>query len=173
MKIKHKNTILQLGFVLFLILFYHFFIVKTYLLKTEFHRLNEEKKITSNLPDELNKLKSQTIYYDSILGNEKNVLTSSFQSKLLDLVSTFSVKNRLSITAYNEPHLIQKEDSLLSTYSFTVRGDYTAILQLIYKIEQKHQYGLIRSVSFEKKKNYSTEKKYLECTILLQQIDFK
>ncbi len=106
---------------------------------------------------------------------EKNKITvgSSFQNNLLQFINTYATDNQLKIVAFNEPHQFIKNDAILKTYSFTLKGSFTNILQLIYKLEQQGNYGKLISINFNKKKNYKTNNIFLECEIFLQKIESK
>ncbi len=171
MNLQHKNIALGIGFLVLLWISYHFAIANTLLLKKEYKKLSNEKILFSNVPQQLSNLKQQNTYYDSILKAKKISTSSSFQNNLLQIITSFSEKHQLKVASFNEPHSITKDNAKLNTYAFTVSGNFTSILQLIYELEQQYKFGILLSINFKKKKNYRRNQQYLECTILLQRIE--
>ena len=58
----------------------------------------------------------------------------------------------------------------LISYSFTLEGEFSSILGLIYSLEQQNNFGQIKNLYFEKTKNYKTWKTNLSCAVILQSI---
>ncbi len=173
MSLKQKNIILLVGFVILLWLTYQFSIANTFEAKRKYNTLLNQKVLLSNIPEQINYLKQQNEYFDTILEKNKITVGSSFQNNLLQFINTYATDNQLKIVAFNEPHQFIKNDAILKTYSFTLKGSFTNILQLIYKLEQQGNYGKLISINFNKKKNYKTNNIFLECEIFLQKIESK
>ena len=173
MSLKQKNIALITGFFLLLWLTYQFSIAKTFVAKNEYNTLLNQKELLSNVPQKISYLKQQNKYLDSLLETNKITIESSFQNNLLQFINNYATYNQLKLVAFNEPHQFVKYDAILKTYSFTVKGNYANILKLIHKIEQRGNLGKLFSINFEKKKNYKTAKKSLECKIYLQKINQK
>ncbi len=173
MSLKQKNIVLLIGFVLLLWLTYQFSIAKIFEAKNEYNTLLNQKELLSNVPEQINYLKQQNEYFDTILEKNKISIESSFQNNLLQFINNYATDNQLKLVAFNEPHQFVENDAILKTYSFTVKGNYASILKLIHKIEQRGNFGKLISINFEKKKNYKTDKVNLECKIYLQKINQK
>lgn len=171
MSLKQKNIALISGFVILLWLTYQFSISNTLEAKHEYNALMNQKQLLSNLPKQIDYLKQQCVYYDSILEKNKITAENSFQNNLLQIINSFALKKKLKIIAFNEPHEIIKNDAVLKTYIFTIKGSFNQILKLLNTLEQYGNYGKMTSVSFNKNKNYKTNKQFLECTVFLQKID--
>lgn len=171
MSLKQKNIILLVGFIVLLWITYQFSISKTLEARSTYNTLSRQKEAISNIPQQVNYLKQQNTHYDSLLEKNKISAESSFQNNLLQTINSFATNNNLKIVSFNEPHQFIKDDAILKTYSFTIKGSYANTLKLIYKLEQHGNYGKLISINFEKKKNYKRNRIFLECTILLQKIE--
>jgi len=168
---KRKNIGILIGFILLLFIAYKFSISKTIESRKLHNSLQKQKESLSNLPNQIAYLKQQNKYYDEIL--EKNQISTdiSFQNNLLKIVNSFAEKNNLKITGFKEPHILTQNDAVTKTYNFSVKGNYTSILKLLYSIEQYGNYGRIISVDFQKKKNYKSNSVFLECEVFLQRVE--
>lgn len=171
MSLQQKNIALLAGFIILLWLAYILSISKTFEIKNKYSTLNDQKEVITNIPQQLNYLNQQNAHYDTLLEENKISTTSSFQNNLLQIINSFSDANALKIVAFNEPHTFIKNDAILKTYSFRVKGNYGNILKLIYEMEQGANYGKLISINFDKKKNYKTNRTFLECQILLQRVE--
>jgi len=171
MSLKHQNIILFTGLIILLWIAYQFAIANTLEAKNRYNTLLKHKELTSNIPQQINYLKQQNRYFDSVLKKNKINSESSFQNNLLQIINSFTDKNGLTIISFNEPHLTVRNETLLKTYIFTVKGNFKQILELIYALEQIGTYGKISSIDFNKKKNYKRDLIFLECEIFLQRIE--
>ncbi len=171
MSLKHKNIALLGGFVILLWLTYQLSIAKTFEAKNRHDSLFDQKELISNVPQQISYLKQQNEYFNSVLEKNKITAESSFQNNLLQIINSYATKNQLKIINFNEPHKAIKNDAVLKTYSFTVQGSFNQILQLLQTLEQYGNYGKMISINFNKKKNYKTNKSFLQCTVLLQRIE--
>lgn len=171
MNLKQKNIALLSTFLVLLWATYHFSISKTIEAKKKYYSLSEQKDLMSNVNEQILYLNQQNVFLDSILGKNKITTESSFQNNLLSLLNSFTTDNKLKIISFNEPHTYNRDDAVLQTFSFTVKGSFNMILQLIHTLENYGNYGKLVSVNFDKKKNYKTNSVYLECSIYLQRIE--
>lgn len=173
MSLKQKNIALITGFVILLWLTYQFSISNTIEVKHKYNALLAQKELISNVPQQISYLKQQDLYYNAILEKNKITAESSFQNNLLQIINSFATKNQLKIIAFNEPHEVIKNDAILKTYTFKVKGSFNQILKLLHVLEQYGNYGKMISINFNKKKNYKTNNIFLECEIFLQKIESK
>lgn len=171
MDAKKKNIGLLIGFIILLVIAYNFSISKTLESRKQHLALKEQKESLNEIPNQIDYLKQQNKYYDEVLKKNQISTKSSFQNNLLKIVNSFAIKNNLKITGFKEPHVLRQNDAVTKTYNFSVKGNYTSILKLLYSIEQFGNYGKIISVDFQKKKNYKSNKVYLECDVFLQRVE--
>lgn len=169
--LNKKNIVLLLGFLLMLVIGYKFSISKTIAASRQYASINKQRELLSDIPSQISYLKQQNKFYEDVLAKNQISSESSFQNNLLKIVNTFAKENKLAITGFKEPHIIEQNDAVTKTYQFSVKGDYTSILKLLHTIEQYGNYGKIISTDFQKKKNYKTNKVFLECTVFLQRVE--
>lgn len=171
MTIKQKNSILLAGFVFMMWVAYQLSFSKTIDLKNQYQVLKKEQQMMRNVSQKLDYLNQQNKHYDAILKSKRIAVGSSFQNNLLKAITSYCKENHLKVITFNKPHIHLKDNASINTYSFVIRGDFTKVNHLIYELEQTYKFGIIKSVHFEKKKNYRHNNYYLDCTILLQQIE--
>ena len=171
MNLKQKNIALLIGLVLLLWVANRLSFSKTFELKKQYEISQKEQKLFSNVSQKLLSLQQQNVYYDSILKSKKISTESSFQNNLLQTITSFADTTNTKVVAFKDPHKFKVNETLINTFSFTLNGNFSKIVQLIYILEQQYKLGKIVSVNFEKKKNYKRNNTFLECTILLQQIE--
>lgn len=169
MTIKTKNNILIIGFVFALLACYQLAVSKTVLIKKEYNDLKQEETLFENTPKQVSLLKQKKKYYNELLSKYK-LDGSSLQNNLLKTINKFADSTNIKVIAFLEPHVINQNDLKISTYQFTLEGNYNAILKLIHKLEQETKFGEIINLAFEKKTNFRTGQISLQAQILLKKI---
>ncbi|WP_299525256.1 type 4a pilus biogenesis protein PilO [Winogradskyella sp.] len=164
---KTKNIVLVTGFILVVIIAYKYAIANTFQLKREYKTLQQDALVFDNMPLQLSALKQKQRYYDSLLTAYR-LGESSMQNSMLGAINTFASSNQLKVVDFVQPHKIEKNNLTVSTYQFTLEGNYNAIIELIYRLEQQTKFGEIINLSFKKQKNYRTGKYYLQASVLLR-----
>jgi len=162
---------LIIGMALLFWIAYQFSFAKTFELKKHYNSLKKEQQLFTNVSQKIQQLKQQNVYYDSILKSKKIVTESSFQNNLLQTITSFADSTHTKIVTFNTPHLFKTNNTIVNTFSLTLSGTFSKITQLIYLLEQQQKLGKIISIHYKKKKNYRRNFNYLECTILLQQVE--
>ncbi|WP_412560633.1 hypothetical protein [Winogradskyella sp. MIT101101] len=164
---RQKNIVLILGFIVVLYICYQLAIQKTLEQKEQYNTLTKEVVLSKNAPKQLSLLKQKEVYYDSLL-TKYQLDGSSIQNNLLKVINAYAEANNLKVVSFLEPHITTKNDLTIKTYDFTLQGQYNAINQLIYQLEQQTKFGEIISLHFEKKKNFRTGRHYLQARVLLK-----
>lgn len=164
---KNKNILLVIGFILVIIVCYILAFSKTMNLKNDYNDLKKEELLFKNTPKQLSLLMKKQRYYDSLL-NKYQVNGGSIQNNLLRTINDIAGDNNLKVVRFLEPHSVENNNLTVKTYQFTVQGNYNNILKLIHHLEQKTKFGEIVNFNFEKKKNYRTNKYYLQASVLLK-----
>lgn len=164
---KQKNIALIIGFIIIIILCYQLAISKTLQQKEQYNTFKEQELLFKNAPKQLSLLKQKEVYYDSLL-TKYQLVGSSIQNNLLKFVNTFASKNNLKVVSFLEPHSVSKNELIIKTYEFVLEGDYNAINQLIYQLEQQTRLGEVVNLYFEKKKNFRRGTYYLQARVLLK-----
>lgn len=167
MTIKTKNIVLLVGFLFAMILSYQLAISKTVALKKEYNELTQQEALFENTPKQVSLLKQREKYYNSLLSKYQ-LNGGSIQNNLLKTINIFANSNNLKVVSFLEPHIINNNDLKISTFQFTLEGDYNTILKLVHKLEHDTRFGEIINFHFEKNTNYRTGKNHLQAHILLK-----
>ncbi|WP_459212527.1 hypothetical protein [Aquimarina rhabdastrellae] len=169
---RRKNIMLVVGLVLLFIIAYQFSFSKTFNLQSEISKLEAQGKSYRSAPKQLAKLKQQEKQFDEIL-TKNNVRGNSLQNNILKVLNTLSEIHNYKIIEFKEPHQYTEEatNKITTTYDFTIEGGYKGIIETLYALEQQYSFGNVVNIDFNRKKNYRTNKKYLQCTILLQRVN--
>lgn len=169
MTLDKRNKGLLGGILLLLVASYYLAIDKTFALRSQYNGLSKEVGQFSNLPQKLGLLEQQEAYFDSILTS-MDIKDTSFQNTLLRALNQEAEKQKVQVMDFNRPHIYTEADTQYETYQFALRGSYTQMLRVLHALEQKGNYGELAHVNFEKKKDYRSQKEYLEATVYLQSI---
>ena len=170
MKDKQENILLIVGFLFLLIISYVFSIQKTLDLKLRLKALKKDKELVSNASNRIFSLQQENQYLDSILQQKDLSIENSFQQTLLKKLNVFSKTTPVEIISFQEPHAFKEKNANIMTYSFEIKGNFSALLKLINNIERQ-QLGEIISVHFEKKKNYRRNKQELIAKFYIQKLE--
>ena len=167
---KQKNIALVIGFILLLWIAHRLSFSNTLNLKKQYTVLREEALLFENSSQKLLQLQKENQYYDSILKSKRISTNKSFQNNLLSTINASADSTNVKVVSFQNPHVFEQEGAEILTYSFTLRGNFNEITQLIYQLEQQFKLGKIISVNYLKKRDYRRRSDYLECNILLQRI---
>lgn len=169
---KNKNILLVIGLLLMLFVAYRYGFAKTFAVRKEVAALENQKQAYEAAPAQLAKLSNKEKQLNEIL-KKNNVEGNSLQNNILKTLHTLSNNGGFDIIAFEEPHIYQDEASqkTTTTYDFTIQGGYKSLIEVLYALEQKYSFGNVIHTNFEKKKNFRTGKRYLQCTVLLQRIN--
>lgn len=167
MTIQQKNKMLVAGFVGVLILGYFLSITETLKLKQNYDTLKTQEALFSNIPQRLHVLNQKEHYYDSLLTHYQ-ITETSLQNNLLKTIERYAQDHNLKVVSFDEPHIVNENNKKTNSYTFSVSGNFKAILGLAYQLEQRNKFGMIASLEFEKTKNYRTGKVSLEGQFILQ-----
>jgi hypothetical protein len=169
MNIRRKNITLILGFLGILLIGYVVSISETITLKKHYKTLKHQEELYANIPQRLFALEQKEKHYDSLMDHYQ-ITETSLQNNLLKTIERYAMTQSLRATSFDEPHSVHLDGRQLSSYAFTVTGDFQSILGLAYHLEQKSKFGMIANVHFEKQKSYRTGKESLQGHFVLQLI---
>jgi hypothetical protein len=166
---RNKNILLVVGFLLLILIAYNFAFSKTIALKKQVDTLEQKTKSLSNYALLAANLEKREKFADSIL-NKNNINSSSIQNNLLEFLNILSSDGNFTISDFNEPHTFSENGATITSYQFTLKGNYNEVLQVIYSLEQKYNFGRVVNVHFEKKRDYRKERDYLECSVIVESL---
>ena len=167
---KQKNIALVVGFLLLFLISYVFSIQKTIDLKSKLTMLTKQQELMSNAGTQIFNLQQKNRHLDAVLQQKELSLNNSFQQVLFNKLNVFKKECSIEVITFNEPHQIIKNNTKLLTYSFKIKGNFIALLQLTNYIERQ-QLGTLTSVNFEKKKNYRRNKEEITGLFYLQKLE--
>ncbi len=169
---RNKNIVLIIGLAFLVFFAYRYGFAKTYAVWRDVNTLENQKEAYQSAPAQLAALANKGKQLDEILL-KNNVKGNSLQNNILKTLNTLSSSTNFIIIAFQEPHLFTDEitKKTITTYNFTLQGDYKSIRGVLYALEQQYSFGNITHVNFEKKKNFRTRAVYLQCNILLQRLN--
>jgi len=124
---------------------------KTVAIRGEVKKLEQQKEAYQSAPAQLAALANKEKQLDQIL-QKNNVAGNSLQNNILKTLNTLSGESGFTIVAFEKPHVISGDDNRqqTTTYNFTLQGDYKALIEVIYKLEQKYSFGNVIQVDFQK-----------------------
>lgn len=169
MKINGKNKLLGFGILAGLALSYSLAIKKTFMLKNESLQLATEVAQFTDIPNKLAVLHQKNRYFDSILGSF-DIKSTSLQNNLIRTINIEAESNNVKVMDFKQPHFHKLNDSGHYTYQFNLEGAYTDILKVVHVLEQKGNFGEIVHLDFEKKKDYRTNRDFLNAMVMVQQL---
>ena len=170
MRQPNKNILLSVSFVLILVIAYLFSFSNTLETKEELEELKQQIKQTSALSYNKASLHQKEAYLDSVISHTKTG-KGSLQNNLLNTLNKYSEDLDYKIIDFKEPHLYTSQDSRkITSLEFTLEGRYKSLEQILYKLEKEYIYGSVSHLSFEKKKDYRTNRKYLQAVVLIRNL---
>ncbi len=166
---KNKNILLIVGFALCLIIAYQLAFSKTIAIRKEVSNLKAQTASFQRFGDVSFNLGQRKKFVDSVL--DKNKFKSiSVQNNMLEFLNQESTNEGFKIISFTEPHKVEENESMITSYQFTIRGNFDDLVRVIYKIEQEYSFGEVSHINFEKKYDYRKRKKYLECSVIIKSL---
>jgi hypothetical protein len=166
---RNKNILLVIGFLLLVVVAYNFAFSKTIDLKKRINTLEQKTESIESFALAAATLEKREKFADSVL-NKNNIKNSSIQNNLLEFLNILSSDGNFTISDFNEPHTFSENGATITSYQFTLKGNYNEVLQVIYSLEQKYNFGRVVNVHFEKKRDYRKERDYLECSVIVESL---
>ncbi len=167
MKLNRKNKLLIISFILLLFLGYKLAIKNTIDYYNQYCSQKELLNNSNNSPKILSALLTRERQLNQWLS-KNDIKSSSYQSELLKLLNSYCASNNLKITDFKEPHIIIEKQTEISSYVFSIEGNFNTTLGLINKIENNANLGIIKHFTTEKKMNYKTNKEFIITNIIIQ-----
>lgn len=172
MKQSNKNLLLIVGFIVILGIAYQYSFSKTIQVKEELEDLQLQVYKNSYSLDKQAILEKKENYLDSIII--KNRLGgSSLQNNLLKVLNDFSRDLSYRIISFKEPHVQQSKDGTgtVTSFQFVLEGEYKDLEEILYKLEKDYSFGSFSHINFERKKNYRLNKNFLQCSVVVQNVE--
>ena len=167
MKPNRKNLILLFALALMLFICYKLAIENTIEQKNLYNKLITESKVFREGPNKMIQLRQREKYLDSLLTTYQ-ISGLSLQNNLLTELTEYGNEHNLMVIDFLEPHKVRLNALDVHTYSFVLKGDYNAIMNLVHHLEQNTKFGEVCNLQFEKKKDHRKGLFYLEARVLVK-----
>lgn len=165
-----KNKLLLAVAALMLWISWSFGFKKTFAAVSACSDLEAKSEAAADLPAREEALKKDLILLESKIGSSEDSL--AFQQRLLKTISLFCDSAGLSIYEYPGAELKQETGYLVETHSFTIQGNFHALVRLIHYLEREKGTGKIAAADFKKIKNQRHRREEL-CLVLYINHTFK
>ncbi|KAA3624442.1 MAG: hypothetical protein DWQ02_23070 [Bacteroidetes bacterium] len=108
----------------------------------------------------------------TLLGNDVDDIDYD-REKLFERVNTFCSREGIQLLGFDPEKRKEAEGYEIITTPVRVRGKYLDLVRLVYHLEAEQKVGYIASANFEMKKDRRRKKEFLECQLLIQNINKK
>lgn len=168
---KKKNRWLVVGAILLAMIVYSLFlfIKRTAMSISECKELEKRTALAANAPMQIEKIQSELMTLNSVIGSDQRS-ESPAREELLGLLTDYCQRSGVVLREFPQTVIKQDKDLLVETNIFTIEGQYTKLLKLVYELEQKKKIGKVSSVTYQAKKDNTTKRLVLTATIYLQNI---
>jgi hypothetical protein len=171
MKLKRKNKLLLLGFIIALYICYAFAISNTLDIYKEFKTKNDVLIHNNSTPKLANQLLQKEKQLDKLLAKHHVKTSESYQNDLLKQLNFYSAKYNLKVIDFKEPHIIIEKNTTTSSYIFSLQGSFNGSIALLNKLENNPALGTIKHINFNKKRNYKSNVDELFVEVVLGKIN--
>lgn len=162
---QKKCLALLIGFVLFLVIGYKLAFSKTFELKNEITIKEQKIKWLKEKEKDLPFLKAKMDLIEKAYSND----TTSVRDKLTASISEFADNNSCTVTEIPSNSSYLKDNLLIQTNTFTIKGQFHDLLRLIYLIETEYKISAkIMSARFYSIKEIQNKRKNLYLTLITQ-----
>lgn len=170
MKQSTKNVLLIGGFFLILVVAYQYSFSKTFEVKRELDSLKKEVEQNSGSFQNINSLGEKETDIDAYIS-ENRIGNTSLQNNLLKVLNEQAGEKSYKIINFKEPHIQKNKNGTITSFRFSLEGEYLSIQEVLYKLEKDYSFGSLSHISFERKKDYRLNRNYLQCSVLVQNIE--
>lgn len=165
---KQRNWLLLAGIGFFALLVYFLALKKTLSLASECSVLKEQIMSNDNAPDKITRLEAQIKELDAKAGlSQENI---EFQQGLLEKISAYSAKNRVSLKEFPAHHVFASNDIEIETNQVKLEGSFLNLLNLVFSLEQVDRIGKVISVNYETVTDVRTKQVSLTAKIYIQNV---
>ena len=161
---QKKNIFLILGSFLLGFITWKYAVLRTLQVNSEIAEVQNELAFIPTEEKVLGIIR-QNKELDTIL-QEKN--GGTLHSSILMSIDKLTENGKVEILAFNEPISFRNNNSLYNTsYIIRLQGLYKDLEKAILNLENSSLGGAIRSLKYQKIQDYNTQKKHLECELII------
>ena len=169
---KRKVQLLAVGGLLFMLLIYYWAVKPTLDMLSENKRINQQIALSENAPQKMQDMEHRLLNLQKLTKNYTLDSTES-ENELVGVLSMFCNSHKLELYKVHPVSLQEEKNYFIETSTFSVRGNYTDLLKLVYDLEQIDRKGRVVSTSFHSFVDPKIRKMVLETTIYIQNIKYK
>lgn len=172
MKQSTKNVLLIAGFILVLTLAYNYSFSKTFAIKSDLNDLINQTEQSSISIKNITILAEKENYLESVI-QEKRIGSTSLQNRLLQVLNKYSKEDSFKIVSFKEPNvsISQSGEEKITSFQFVLEGEYKALEKILLILETEHNFGSLSHLSFERKKDYRMNQSFLQCSVVVHNIE--
>ncbi len=164
---KGRVILLLIGIVISLPVIYNLSLRKTFELKAKCREAEEKLEVIQTAPEEIVRIRKELNRIDNLVGKKEG---KDGQEVLIEQVSDFCQKRKITFREYPGIHEYQKENYNLMTNVIKVKGAFKDLVELLYDLEKNYKLGKVTSVKYQLQRNYKTKKKELIGIYYIQNI---
>jgi hypothetical protein len=141
-------------------------------IKKKFEELKMQAAQNSESFQNINYLKGQEMYLDSIIARNR-IENNSLQNSLLKILNEHSKEMSYKIISFKEPHVQISESgqSKITSFQFVLEGEYKNLEEILYKLETDYSFGSLANIAFERKQDYRLNRIFLQCSVVVQNVE--
>lgn len=110
-------------------------------------------------------------YQKRLSDLRQTALKAYDREQLLSSITSFCKGKELLVRTFPQEKIISEKDYNIITNTLEVEGDYKAIVELIYHIEQTEKIAAVSSSNFFMHKDYNSRREQLRCAIVLRNLE--
>lgn len=164
---KRKVVLLMVGIAVSLPIIYNLSLKKTFKLKRQCHEAEKKLEKIETAPEAIIKIQNELNRIDNLVGKQNS---KDVQEVLIEHVSDFCQKQKITFREYPGIHEYQKENYNLMTNVIKVKGTFTDLIRLLYFLEKNYKQGKVTSVKYQLQRNYKTKNRELIGVYYIQNI---
>lgn len=153
-------------------LVYSFGVKKTIVAYSEYTGNRDKMEQAANAPAMAEQLEKELIRMDAKIGNH-NTREENKNEALLSLITGYCQSNHAVLREFPQTTVNEDGDLSVETNRFTIAGNFSTLINLVYLLEQKYNLGKVASVNYQLKKDFKTQEMQLTANVFLQNIKKK
>ncbi|CAM1359167.1 hypothetical protein [Tenacibaculum xiamenense] len=125
------------------------------------------KKNEEGIRQSILSVQNEIYNLDNYLG-EENFKEHMIQQEILEFITSKESRNNIMVTDIKPTHSYFVGNYSIISNSFTLKGTYNSLIDLIYQIEKDFRKSKLNNVKFFKKRNYKLKNEELFVELLFQ-----
>lgn len=140
---------------------------KTFSLWKECSRLEKQKEVIKEIPEQLPILTEKVKRLESVLGNAGS---NDFSTLILEKVNILCQQNNVALKEIPEKHQFHGDNLIVETIDVNLQGTFINQLIIVSKLENSESGARLRSLRFQSVIDQVTKTRKLQSSLYLQAI---